>query len=274
MPQPSIATLASRAVVKIAGPEARGFLKGLLTRDAPEPGKAAFAALLTPQGKILFDFLMAGVEDGVLLDCDAGSADSLVKRLMLYRLRAKVTIERLAGWSAAVSVDAGGEAPAESIRFPDPRLLGLGERLIGPALAPGGAAPEADYDRRRIGLGVPEFGKDFGPEEVFLLDVNYDALHGVDYKKGCFVGQEVTSRMKRKGEVRKRTVRLSFDGPPPEKGADVTAGGAQLGAVLSGAEGMALALLRLDRIEAAAGADILAGGRNVRVDIPAYLERG
>jgi len=245
---------------------------------------------------------MAGVEDGVLLDCDAGSADLLVKRLTLYRLRAKATIERLAGWSAAVSFDAGSEAPAESIRFPDPRLLGLGERFIfrnslhpeeprpilrdaalraapqdeGAGRLEGGAnfASEADYDRRRIALGVPEFGKDFGPEEVFLLDVNYDALHGVDYKKGCFVGQEVTSRMKRKGEVRKRTVRLSFDGPPPERGAAVTAGEAQLGAVLSGAEGMALALLRLDRLEAAAGADILAGGRNVRVDIPAYLERG
>lgn len=277
MPNPKIALLASRAVIRVAGPDARAFLKGLLTQDAPEPGRAAFAALLTPQGKILFDFLMAGVEDGVLLDCDAAAADALLKRLMLYRLRAKATIERLADRSVGVMLGERADTTLDVIRFHDPRLIGLGERIIGPSVALAGAeAAEADYDRTRIALGVPEFGKDFGADEVFLLDVNYDALHGVDYKKGCFVGQEVTSRMKRKGEIRKRTLRLSFDGPPPAKGAAVTAGASILGEVLSGTDGMALALIRLDRLAAAraAGAPIEAEGRDVRIDIPAYLERG
>jgi hypothetical protein len=138
---------------------------------------------------------------------------------------------------------------------------------------PGHDDGEREYDRRRIALGVPECGKDFGPDEVFLLDVNYDALNAVSYKKGCFVGQEVTSRMKRKGEARKRTVVARFDGPAPEKGAAIVAGDSSVGEILSGTDGLALALVRLDRLAAAREARqaLKVAGRGVEIEIPSYL---
>lgn len=275
------AILQSRAVIRIDGPDALTFLQGLITQEPPAPGEAAFAALLTPQGKILFDFLIVADGGGFLLDCHGEAADALVKRLSLYRLRAKVTIARPSDWSVGATWgDTGASASGNFRAFADPRLAALGRRLLGQnelvSAFVGSSSAEADWNRHRLSLGVPEFGKDFAPEEVFLLDVNYDALGGVSYKKGCFVGQEVTSRMKRKGEVRKRTLRLSFDGAPPAKGAAVTAGESSLGEVLSGADGVALALIRTDRLAAAQGAGIAieAEGKPLRIDVPAYLERG
>jgi folate-binding protein YgfZ len=134
---------------------------------------------------------------------------------------------------------------------------------------------DASYDEMRLALGVPEFGKDFIGEEVFLLDVNYDALGAVNYRKGCFVGQEVTSRMKRKGEIRKRTLIARFDGDPPPAGAAVTAGDLDVAEIQSGGPGIALALARLDRLKAAeaAGAAPAADGRKLLMTFPDYLER-
>ncbi|HXI88290.1 MAG TPA: hypothetical protein VNH64_12580, partial [Parvularculaceae bacterium] len=234
-----IALLASRSVIRVAGPDAKTFLDGLLTQTPPALGAAAFAALLTPQGKILFDFLIAATGDAFLLDVFSGSADALAKRLSLYRLRAKVTIERLEEWAVAASLE-GEDFGAEGVHsFQDPRLAALGRRLIGPVAAIEKLAnlDEAYYDARRLGLGVPEFGRDFGSDEVFLLDVNYDVLNAVSYKKGCFVGQEVTSRMKRKGEIRKRTLQISFDGAPPEKGAEIIKGDSVVGEATSAIDG-------------------------------------
>ena len=234
---------------------------------------------MTPQGKILFDFILVATGDGFLVDCASEAAESLAKRLSLYRLRAKVTIEAApdmavgAAWNDALET-----APADAVAFMDPRLAPLGQRVIGPketVLAIAGQKSEPLYDAHRLALGVPEFGRDFGGDEVFLLDVNYDALKGVDYKKGCFVGQEVTSRMKRKGEVRKRTLVLSFGGPPPPKGTPVMAGENAIGEALSGATGSALALIRIDRLAAAreAGSALTADGRKVRVSVPGWLEQ-
>lgn len=277
--------LSSRAILRVAGPDARAFLRGILTQDIEPlaPGEAAFSALLTPQGKILFDFIIVAGGEGFLLDCDRESAEGLVKRLTLYRLRAKVTIAREEGFAVAALWDGapppgGGE---EAISIPDPRLAALGWRIIGKgksvaALAGAGAAvDDSAYDARRTALGVPEFGRDFTSDEVFLLDVDYDALHGVSYKKGCFVGQEVTSRMKRKGDIRKRTLKLVFDGAPPAKGAAVGAGDSTLGEVLSGSEGAALALIRLDRLEAArtSGARLEAAGKPVQIVFPDWLKQ-
>lgn len=267
------ALLSSRAVIRVGGPDARTFLQGLITQEPPPPGEAAFAALLTPQGKILFDFLiLAGAED-FLLDCHAGSAEALAKRLSLYRLRAKVTVDPLPAWG--VGWDDGGAAPQGAPSFADPRLAALGRRMIGTRASLGESIADKDWNKHRIALGVPEFGADFAGDEVFLLDVNYDALAGVSYKKGCFVGQEVTSRMKRKGEIRKRTLRASFDGAPPAKGTPVTAGDSTLGEILSGVDNAALALIRTDRLKAArnAGLSIEAGGKPLRIDVPAYLEQ-
>lgn len=269
--------LSDRAVLKIAGPDARGFLQGIVTQnvEALAPGGAAFSALLTPQGKILFDFILVATAEGFLIDCFAEAAEGLAKRLSLYRLRAKVTIETLPGFAVAASKGPAPAAPAGVTVFADPRLPALGHRLIGPREALSLEPGDGDHQRRRISLGVPEFGRDFASDEVFLTDVDYDALHAVDYKKGCFIGQEVTSRMKRKGEIRKRTVMLRAEGTAPGKGTPVTAGEAALGEVLSGVDGTSLALLRMDRLADAerAGVQIVAGGRAVRVFIPDWLER-
>jgi hypothetical protein len=261
--------LADRAVVGVAGPDAADFLQGLVTQSvaAAAANRLAFGALLTPQGKALFDFIFETRGGEFLFDCAAAAADAFVKRISFYRLRARVDIGRRDHLGVFWAPD-GADGMA------DPRLSALGPRRIGP-LAPGGSHADAGaYDARRIALGVPEFGKDYGADEVFPLDVNLDALRGVDYRKGCFVGQEVTSRMKRKGEVRKRTLIARFDGPPPSKGTEIVAGASKIGEILSGAEAAALALVRLDRLEAAraAGAAIAADGVTLRLEVPAYLE--
>ena len=264
--------LSDRAVLFIDGDEARPFLQGLVTQDITHPDEAGafFAALLTPQGKILFDFFLVPHGAGFFIDCAAGAADALLKRLALYKLRAKVSLSRRD--DLAVAVGGFGETVAA---YADPRLGAMPARAI---IARSGDLANADeaYDGLRIALGVPEFGKDFAGEEVFLLDVNYDALNAVSYRKGCFVGQEVTSRMKRKSDIRKRTLIARFAGAAPAKGESVIAGDGSIGEILSGGDGRALALVRLDRLKAAesAGFAPVASGRALQIAFPAYLERG
>ncbi|MFC2953762.1 YgfZ/GcvT domain-containing protein [Marinicaulis aureus] len=261
------ASLPDRTVIRLSGEDRYSFLQGIVTQDVErlkaEP--AIFSALLTPQGKILFDFLIAAEGDALLIDCDSAAADALVKRLSLYKLRAKVSFEILAERSVAVSAEEfeGG--------FPDPRHAGLGWRAFMTNETP---AADSVYDRRRIALDVPEFGKDFGGDEVFLTDVNYDVLNGVNYKKGCFIGQEVSSRMKRKGDVRRRTLIAKFDGAAPAKGAPVTAGASTLGDISSSADGTALAQIRLDRWEKAKAEStpVMCGDKELLLEIPAYLK--
>ncbi len=267
--------LADRAVVRITGVDRRPFLQGLVTQDIDQASEdnALFSALLTPQGKILFDFIIAERDDAFLIDCDKDAAPALVKRLTLYKLRAKVAIdidETLAVMTSRAQPTTNG------IALPDPRLPALGWRIIAPK---GGGDSDDEYHLRRISLGIPEFGpgpdKDFGANDIFPLDVNYDALNGVSYSKGCFVGQEVASRMKRKGEIRKRTVIGEFDGPAPEKGAAIIAGDITLGQILSTADTTALALIRLDRWgkAKAAGANIECEGLSLRLRVPDYLKQ-
>ncbi len=256
--------LTSRAVLSLMGEDAAAFLQGLVTQDVTGAAPV-FAALLTPQGKILFDFILVPAAGGYLVDCDAAAAPALLKRLTMYKLRARVTLAAETGLGVFIGPREGARAA-----YADPRLPSLPARMI----APQGAAPAADdaYDARRLAAGVPEFGRDFAGEEVFLLDVNYDALSGVSYKKGCFVGQEVTSRMKRKGEVRKRTLIIS--GAALQKGAAVVAGGVAIGEVMSVRGGAGLALTRTDRLaEACAeGVEITCGGAAARLEAPAYLD--
>lgn len=263
--------ISTRSLLRISGDDARPFVQGLVTEDVlrAKEGEAVFTALLTPQGKILFDFFLAPQGDGFLIDVDKAAAEALQKRLIMYKLRAKVAVTAEEGLAVAI-----GEMRDPVLSFADPRHGALPARAIVKRLK----IPAADdnYDKARLDLGVPEFGKDFGPEEVFLLDVNYDALHGVSYKKGCFVGQEVTSRMKRKGEIRKRTLIATLDGAPPPKGTGVFAGDNAIGEILSGREGRALALIRLDRFKAAQdeGASFVADGKPLQIAFPAYLEQG
>ncbi|MEO1015112.1 MAG: folate-binding protein [Pseudomonadota bacterium] len=268
-----------RRIIDVSGPEAADLLGGLFTNDLPPEGEARFAALLTPQGKILFDFLMVGVDDGgFLLDVDEAAAAGFEKRLKLYRLRAKVDLKPRDDLAVVWSPDPSAEVPTGAIAaFRDPRLEALGSRaIVEGAEAEDGAAA---YTAHRIALGVPEIAAEagsngFAPDQRFLMDVNYDALQGVSYSKGCFVGQEVASRMKRKGEVRKRTMRVIFDSHAEiAPGADVKAGSTTLGAMLDGPidDGAAgLAVIRVDKLDPSAPVDV--AGTPARLESPDYLE--
>ena len=270
---PYAAFLEDRGVIRVSGPEAGAFLQGLVTNDvaALPIGGARFAALLSPQGKILFDFLVLRVpaQDGAafLLDCAAALAADLAKRLGFYRLRAKVGI-------ADESADHGviafwGEAPENApggFIYADPRDARLGHRAILPrakAIAVG-EGDAAAYHAHRIALGVPEGGADFAYGDAFPADANMDLLNGLDFEKGCYVGQEVVSRMRHRSSVRKRIVRLRLEGEAPPPGTPVMAGGATLGVLGSSAGGEALAMLRLDRLEEAIAAGTPAAVGRVR----------
>jgi hypothetical protein len=237
----------------------------LLTQDVETmaPGEARFGALLTPQGRVLWDMFVVPREDGVWLDVVAAQREAIVQRLAMYRLRAKVEI-------------VADETPV-AVAFPavsgdgwvvDPRLPALGSRGYG-ASAPGAAtvADDAAYRRHRLSLGVPG-PADWGEDKTYPIEANFDLLNGIDFKKGCFVGQETTSRMKRRGQIKSRMLPIAFDGAPPAPGSEVLAGSLRAGEVLSGFEGRAMALLRLDR---AAGGNLTVDGRPVRVETPAWF---
>jgi hypothetical protein len=264
--------LSDRSVIRIDGEDRRSFLQGIVSQDMAKlsPGAAVFAALLTPQGKILFDFFV--IENGghYSIDCRRDASEALVKRLTLYKLRAEISLvldESKGVFVSPEKIDA-------SVAYRDPRHLALGWRAIMDAAESAAHDDDSEYDKRRIGLGVPEWGEDFGSGDMFLLDVNYDALNGVSFEKGCFVGQEVTSRMKRKGAPPRRTLIARFQGAPPQKGATIEAGGVRLGQILSAADGAALALIRLDRWEKAKaeGAAPLCEGCLLELVAPDYLK--
>ena len=256
------AVLESRALISVAGPDWRGFLQGLITQDVETlaPGEVRFGALLTPQGRLLYDLFIVGRDDGCWLDVAAEHRAALIQRLTIYRLRAKVDIAAdetlvLAAWGANPGA---GWAP-------DPRLAALGWRGYGVTAAAN--SNEAVYNVHRLALGVPG-PADWGSDAAYPLEADFDLLSGVDFKKGCFVGQETTSRMKRRGTIKSRMLPLVLDGPAPAPGTEVLAGTLRAGEVLSGVDGRALALLRLDRIE---GAELTADGKPVRVERPAWF---
>jgi folate-binding protein YgfZ len=262
--------LSDRAVIALEGPEARGFLQGLITNDLTDltPGHGLYAALLAPQGKILFDFLIAEGDGAVLLDCQAASAEALVRKLKLYRLRAKIEI----ALRPQLSVYAGltGRPAERAITFADPRLGQLGPRSIGalaemPADLPGPAL----YHAARLGLGVPE-GSDFGSDKIFALDAGLDELHAIAFAKGCYIGQELTARMKHRGTARKRILTLSADAALPANG-DVMAGDNAVGEIVAAYGAKAFALVRLDRLETNSG-ELQVAQIPVALTKPAWLD--
>jgi folate-binding protein YgfZ len=265
MSQTMIAPLPSRAVIAVGGPDAGSFLNGLLTQEIGTlaPGEMRFAGLLTPQGRLLYDLFVAGVGDERLLDVAAEHRDAILTRLTMYRLRAKV--ELAVSGSAVVAKFPGYAGELETGWFADPRLPALGWRAYGLDVAT--TATEDDYDAHRLALGAPG-PADWGTDKTYPIDADFDLLNGVDFKKGCFVGQETTSRMKRRGAIKNRMLPIAFDGPPPAFGTEVLAGELRAGEVLSGRNGRAMALLRLDRIE---GAALTVDGRTVTVDWPGWV---
>ena len=262
--------LSDRGVIRIEGEDAESFLQGLLTNDIEglAPGEARYAALLTPQGKILFDMLVAPVSSEVgsafRLDCAAAQSADLAKRLGFYKLRAKVVVADASAEYGVVAVwgDRPQSAPSATV-YADPRDPRLGWRMIVPR-AEAEAVGEANlpaYEGLRIRAGVPKGGADFAYGDAFPHDANLDLLNGVDFRKGCYVGQEVVSRMKHRGTARKRIVRVTLSGEA-SPGTPVLDRELPVGALglSSGLE--ALAMLRIDRVEDAhaAGRQLSAGG--------------
>lgn len=252
--------LSGRAVISVGGPEAGPFLNNLLTADVTHlaAGAATYAALLTPQGKILSDMLVLRQGDGYLIDCAAGQRAELMKRLAMYRLRARVEIAARDDLAVGVSPK---EIPGG---YRDPRSEAIGWRIIG---TPEGEAE--DYDAARIAAGLADSAADIGSGEFFPHEANLDQLGGVSFKKGCYVGQEVVSRMEHRGTARSRILPVVLDGAAPAKGADIRAGEKQVGTLLSSAGPDALALIRLDRL-AEAAAPLMAEGVTLRVRKPSW----
>ncbi|MSP83515.1 MAG: folate-binding protein [Alphaproteobacteria bacterium] len=285
--------LAQRGVLRISGEDARPFLQGLISNDVQRvaPGRAIYAALLTPQGKYLFDFLVAQAGDDLLLDVEAARAADLLRRLSLYRLRSKVVIAD-AGSSSRVfallgdgvaerlglAAEGSARALADGVTFIDPRLARLGARALLPsaaALVALGfvAGTPADYDRHRLALGVPDGSRDILVDKSFLLESNVEELHGVDFDKGCYVGQELTARTKFRGVVRKRLFRVDVDGPLPDPGTPILLGDKEAGIMRSGADGVGLALLRLEIVDQASvsGEPLTAGASRLKPVKPDWV---
>jgi folate-binding protein YgfZ len=276
------AFLPDRAVIKVAGDDARNFLNGLITTDVDrlKPGLGRFGALLTPQGKIIVDFLItevpAGHGGGFLIDCPKALAENLATKLKFYKLRAKVTVENLdlgvlAAWD-------GQPAAQPDLAFADPRNEALGTRILIPEdlkqklsdLIGAELVDAAEYEAHRIALGVPRGGLDFMYSDAFPHETNMDRLAGVDFDKGCYVGQEVVSRMQHRGTARTRSVKVLLDDLSPEAGVSVMAGDKSVGTMGSSAQGKGIALVRIDRVADAldAGQPLTAGGLTVRLAEP------
>lgn len=272
--------LTDRGVIALEGDEAEGFLHRIVTNSTLDiaPGEARYAALLTPQGKLLFDFFVVPLPDGpgFYLDCMKTQAQDLAKRLAFLKLRAKITVtDRSADLTVAALWDEAVPPGFSGTVYRDPRAPALGLRTIAPqaALAATFGIHEDAYEAHRIGLGVAKGGLDFAYGDAFVHDANLDLVHGVDFNKGCYVGQEVVSRVHHRHSARKRIVKIRFDGPPPASGTEIMAGETPVGQIGSVAGDQGLAMLRLDRFEEAraAGLRITAGARPVDVDVPADL---
>ena len=280
------ALLPDRGVLKVAGDDARKFLNGLLTTDIADvtPGRAAFAALLTPQGKIMVDMIVAQApaEDGgsLFLDCPRALSRMLTERLNFYKLRAKVLVEDLsevlgvmAAWDGAGETDYG-------LCYADPRLPALGLRCMLPSDVAAEAAADLgatlvdarEYEAHRIALGAPRGGLDFQYNDAFPHEADMDQLGGIDFDKGCYVGQEVVSRVEHRGTARKRVVPVTFEDFGPETGVVVRVGETEVGIMGSSAKGRGLAMLHLSRIGDAlgAGTPIMSGGIALHPVKPAW----
>ena len=239
-------------MVEVTGEDRTAFLQGLVSNDvtAGQPGRAVFAALLTPQGKWLADFFLFAEGERLLLDCARDQAGLLVTTLSRFRLRAKVALRDVsddfrvqAGWG-------GAPMPEGAIAAPDPRLAEAGWRALSPAPL-GADADEAAYDLHRLSLGLPDGARDMEAQKSVLLEGGFDELAGVSWTKGCYMGQELTARTKYRGLIKRRLVPVEVQGALPPPGTPVLRGEAEVGTLRSGRGARALATLRLEALEGA-----------------------
>ncbi len=283
MTAPQHTFLEGRGLLKVSGDDAQDFLQGLISNDVTrvDEGHAIYAALLTAQGKFLFDFFITQAADGLVLETERERMGDLIKKLTMYKLRAQVSLQDISDdfavaviWGggahelAALPGEAGAAAPWNGgTAIVDPRLAGAGLRVVLAAESaaevagqwPSTPAQPADYDLHRLGLGLPDGSRDLVLEKSILLESGFDELHGVDWEKGCYMGQELTARTKYRGLVKKRLVPVSFDGEVPEPGTPVMIDGKEAGELRSGRGGKALALMRLEHL-ANADARFTVGG--------------
>jgi len=254
-----------RAVLSLEGAEAETFLHNLVTADilGLAEGQARYTALLTPQGKILFDFFVLKTAEGYLLDCAASQLEELIKRLMFYRLRAKVTIAERKELEVGVSPN----QPPESRAYVDPRSPLMGWRII----AEKGKLPEGSgYELARIALGLADSNGDIGSGQLFPHEANLDQLSAVSFSKGCYIGQEVVSRMEHRATARSRILPVTLDGAAPPRDAAIKSADRIVGSVLSSVGNIALALIRLDRL-GEAEQPLLTDGVRIHVHKPAWV---
>jgi hypothetical protein len=292
MPDACFALLDDRSLLAVSGPDRRMFLQGLVSNDVEKvsPARARYAALLTAQGKYLHDFIMIEYDRALLLEAEAGRLSELKRRLSIYRLRAKATLDQRP--ELAVGVVFGADAPAvmdlpeepgaarpfgSGIVFVDPRLAALGVRCILPrvdirqALDCIGLAKTGypAYDRFRLELGIPEGGRDLVPEKSILLEAGFDELNGVDWQKGCYIGQELTARTKYRGLIKKRLMPVKVDGPAPAPGTIITADGREVGEMRSSRDELGLALLRIEPV--VERKHLMAGATTIVASKPSWM---
>ncbi|KJE36021.1 aminomethyltransferase [Thalassospira sp. HJ] len=292
------ALLPDRAVIRVSGPDRVSFLQGLVSNNIEtiSPEKSGYGALLTPQGKFLFDFFVYHQdEDSLLIECERGEngarAAELFKKLRMYKLRAKAELTDVSDSYDVVAVfgkDAlsslslkatpGATAHmADGIKAVDPRLAEMGARVLLPknALAEMGAigAQESDvetYHQMRVSLGIPNGSEEMEVEKSILLESGFEELGGVDFKKGCYMGQELTARTKYRGLVRKRLLPVKIDGPAPNAGTPIMNGDKEAGIIRSVHGDFGLALIRLERIEG--DAELFAGDAKITVSVPDWVQ--
>ncbi|HEY2246682.1 MAG TPA: folate-binding protein [Bradyrhizobium sp.] len=278
------AFLPDRGVIKVSGEDARDFLNGLVTTDVTQlaPGQGRFGALLTPQGKIIIDFLIteapSGHGGGFLIDCPRPLAQDLTNKLGFYKLRAKVAVENLSDNMGAIAVWDGEPTLKPDLAFADPRDAALGWRILAPqelarkvaTIIGADLVDDTAYEAHRIACGAPRGGLDFMYGDAFPHETNMDRLHGIDFDKGCYVGQEVVSRMQHRGTARTRMVKVVFDDFASEAGRPILAGEKQVGTMGSAAGQNGLALVRIDRVADAldAGVTLTSGGLGLRLADP------
>lgn len=254
--------LPNRALIRLAGENVLSFLNNIITTDVGElpPGQIAYGALLSPQGKIQHEMFVINEGDSVLIDCVRSQREDLMRKLVMYRLRAKISIE--AEDSKAVVGDASMGGP-----YADPRLAVLGKR--DPVVGASGGVRMA-YDAYRLSLGIPDGESDISVNEHFPHEANLDLLNGLSFSKGCYVGQEVVSRMQHRGTARSRMLPVTCDGPAPARGTAITSGEQQIGTILSSQGSQSMALIRLDRL-AEVKAPLLSAGVRVHVHKPEWM---
>jgi len=290
MERAAYAMLAERGILEVAGDDRVAFLQGLVSNDVAKvaPNRAVYAALLTAQGKFLHDFFIVAQGDAFYLDAEAARLADLQKRLTLYKLRSKVSFAD-AGARFTIAAAWGGDALrllglagpgnakafAGGIAYADPRLAALGIRFLLPrggenAIEQAGfaRADAAAYDRHRLALGVPDGSRDLEIERSILLENGFEELNGVDFQKGCYMGQELTARTKYRALIKKRLLPVTVDGPLPAPGTKVMAGEQEMGEMRSGRDGAALAVLKLDALES----KLTAGGATITPRKPEWLK--